>query len=513
MCEHAAPLPDDLALCHEIIRQQADTIQESQRRIEQLEHQVELLLRRQYGPRRESVDPNQLRLFTDDATDDVSEGTTEEPSEPVDAKPKRRWRRGGRQTLPESLPRKRIEYDLSPEELPCPDCGHTRTKIGEEVSEQLEYVPSSLFIIQHARFRYACRACQEHVALADKPPQPIDKGLPGPGLLAQTITSKYSDHLPLYRLEDIFARHGVELSRATLCGWMASCAELLTPLYDLMVKRVLLSIVIHTDDTTVPVLDRTLPKTRTGRFWDYIGDVRNPYVVYDYTPRRTRDGPERFLKGFQGYLQADAFSGYDRICAGAGVQEVACWAHVRRKFFESRTSAPVLAHAALARIRQLYKIETAAEEFSAEDRRALRQRDSVPLLTAFGEWLTEQGRHVLPKSPIGQAIAYAQSNWTALCRYPEHGDLSIDNNLAERMLRAQAIGRRNWTFLGSDRGGLTAAVLYSFTGTCKHHDIDPFAYLTDILRRLPSHPAEQLDELLPDVWFTSHPSARRKKAA
>ncbi len=159
-------------------------------------------------------------------------------------------------------------------------------------------MPSSLHVIQHARFRYACRACQEHVAIADKPPQPIDKGLPGPGLLAQTITSKYSDHLPLYRLEDIFARHGVELSRATLCGWMASCAELLTPLYDLMVKRALLSTVIHTDDTTVPVFDPTLPKTRTGRFWVYIGDVRNPYVVYDYTPRRTRDGPERFLRGF-----------------------------------------------------------------------------------------------------------------------------------------------------------------------------------------------------------------------
>jgi transposase len=385
--------------------------------------------------------------------------------------------------------------------------------IGEELSEQLEYVPSSLFIIVHARFRYACRPCQEHIALADKPQQPIDKGLPGPGLLAQTITSKYSDHLPLYRLEDIFARHGVELLRATLCGWMASCAELLTPLYDLMVKRVLLSVVIHTDDTTVPVLDRTLPKTRTGRFWDYIGDVRHPYVVYDYTPRRTQDGPERFLKGFQGYLQADAFSGYDRICAGSGVKEVACWALVRRRFFESRTSSPVLAHAAFARNRQLYKIETAAEEFSAEDRRALRHRDSIPLLTAFGEWLTEQKRFALPKSPIGQAIAYAQSNWAALCRYPEHGDLSIDNNLAERMLRAQAIGRRNWTFLGSDRGGRTAAVLYSFTGTRKHNNIDKFAYFTDILRRLPSQPARQLDELLPDNWFASHPSARRKKAA
>jgi transposase len=195
------------------------------------------------------------------------------------------------------------------------------------------------------------------------------------------------------------------------------------------------------------------------------------------------------------------------------VIEVACWAHVRRKFFEARTSAPLPAHAALARIRQLYKIETAAEGLPAEGRRALRQRESVPLLRAFGEWLTEEDRRALPKSPIGQAIAYAQSNWTALCRYPEHGDLSIDNNLAERMLRAQAIGRKNWTFLGSDRGGRTAAVLYSLTGTCRHHDIDPFAYLQDVLRRLPSLPTDQLDELLPDVWFVSHPSARRKKAA
>jgi transposase len=326
-------------------------------------------------------------------------------------------------------------------------------KIGEEVSEQWEYVSASMRILQHVRFRYACRACQEHVAIADKPPQPIDKGLPGPGLLAQTITSKYSDHLPLYRLEDIFARHGVELSRATLCGRMASCAALLTPLYDLMVKRVLLSVVNHTDDTTVPVLDPALPQTRTGRFWVYVGDGRNPYVVYNYTPRRTRDGPEQFLKGFRGYLQADAFSGYDRICAGPDVIEVACWAHVRRKFFESRTSAPVLAHAALARIRQLYAVEHAAQELSAERRRALRQRDSIPLLAAFEEWLTEQGRHALPKSPIGQAIGYVQSNWAALLRYAEYGELSIDNNLAERMLRAQAIGRRNWTFLGRGPDG------------------------------------------------------------
>jgi len=513
MSESAAPLPDDLALCHEIIRQQADTIRESQRRIAQLEHQVEQLLRRQYSPRRESIDPNQLRLFTDDAPEGVVEEVPAEPSNDEDATPARRWKRRGRQRLPEYLPRKRVEYELSAEELPCPDCGHVRVKIGEEVSEQLEYVPASLFVIQHARFRYACRACQEHVALAAKPPQPIDKGLPGPGLLAQTITSKYSDHLPLYRQEDILARHGVVLSRGTLCGWMAQAADLLAPLYDLMVARVLRSTIIHTDDTSVPVWDPTLPQTRTGRFWVYVGDVRHPYVVYDYTPRRTRDGPEQFLKGFCGYLQADAFSGYDRICAGSGVIEVACWAHVRRKFFEARTSAPVLAYAALARIRKLYAVEHTAEDFSAQDRYALRQRDSVPLLAAFGDWLTEQGRLVLSKSPIGQAIAYAQANWAALLRYTEHGELSIDNNLAERMLRAQAIGRRNWTFLGSDRGGRTAAVLYTMTCSCKHHDIDPFVYLDDSLRRLPSQPAGELDELLPDVWFASHPSARRKTAA
>jgi transposase len=513
MSEPAAPLPEDVALCHEIIRQQAETIRESQRRIGQLEHQVEQLLRHRYGPRRERIDPDQLRLFTDDATDDDSEATAEEQKEPDAARPRRHWRRTGRQRLPEDLPRKRIEYELTDEELPCPDCGCPRTKIGEETSEQLEYVPSSIFVVVHARFRYACRSCQEHVAVASKPPQPIDKGLPGPGLLAQTVTSKYSDHLPLYRLADIFARHGVELSRATLCGWMASCAELLRPLYDLMIQRVRLSTVVHTDDTPVPVWDPTLPRTRTGRFWVYIGDTRNPYVVYDYTPRRTRDGPERFLKGFRGYLQADAFSGYDRMCAGPDVTEVACWAHVRGKFFEARTSAPVPAHAAVARIRQLYAVEHAAGGLSAEDRRALRQREAFPLLTAFGEWLIEQGRLALPKSPMGQAIAYAQANWAALCRYPERGELSIDNNLAERMLRAQAIGRRNWTFLGSDRGGRTAAILYSLTGTCKHHHFDPFAFLRDILSRLPSHPADRLDELLPDVWFTAHPQARRKIVA
>ncbi len=295
MSEVDAPLPDDLATCHELIRQQADTIREAQRRIKQLEHLVEQLLRRQYGPRSERLDPNQLRLFDDDAAEESAESQPAEAVPEDPGTPARTWRRRGRQPLPEHLPRERIVLELSEQERACPDCGRLRMPFGEEVSEQLEYVPAALFVRQFVRRKYACRSCQEHVAIAAKPPQPIDKVLPGPGLLAHVITSKYSEHLPLYRQEDVLARHGVTLSRATLCGWMAQVAELLKPLYEVMVKRVRASRVIWTDDTTVPVWDPTLPATRTGRFWVDIGDARNPFSVYDFTSRRSRDGPERFL--------------------------------------------------------------------------------------------------------------------------------------------------------------------------------------------------------------------------
>jgi transposase len=288
---------------------------------------------------------------------------------------------------------------------------------------------------------------------------------------------------------------------------------LLKPLYELMVQRVRASKIIWTDDTPVPVLDPSLPKTRTGRFWLYAGDNQNPHCVYDFTPSRRRDGPEQFLAGFQGYLQADAFAGYDRLCAGANVIRVACWAHARRKFYDARTSAPLPAHEALARIRQLYRIEEACKDLSAEARRVIRQRDAVPLLDSFGEWLTEQSRRVLPKSPIGQAVSYARAQWEDLQTYTRNGDLSIDNNLAERTLRAQAIGRKNYLFVGSDRGGRTAAILYSLVSSCKRHHIDPFAYLKDVLERMPTHPAEQLADLLPDGWFVAHPHGRRKVAS
>jgi len=508
------PLPEDPALLKALAAQQQSTIDALQREMDQLKHYLAQLLRQRYGPRSEKCDPAQLALF-DAAAEAFPAADATEPA--VAQTPVRRHTRrgGGRNELPADLPRKRVEYPLPPESLPCPCCGQERTKFGEEISEQLEFVPAALLVIEHVRFKYACRHCQEQVAVADKPPQPIDKGIPGPGLLAATITGKYGDHLPLYRLEDIFARHGAELSRATMCGWMRQSAALLLPLYELMRRRVLASRVIHTDDTPVEVLDASLPHTRTGRFWVYVGDRRQPYVVYDYTPSRKRDGPAAFLKDYQGYLQADAFGGYDGIYAGSGgkIVEVGCWAHARRKFFEAKETAPRAAHEALARIGQLYTLERQAQEaeLSVEALRTLRQEQALPKLADFRAWLEELRLDSLPKSPIGTAARYALGNWQALVRYCADGELAIDNNAAERAVKPCAIGRKNWLFCGSDSGGRTAAILFTMTGSAKRHNLDPFAWLRDVLTHLPllravhdSPPDEVLQPLLPDVWKPSN---------
>jgi transposase len=290
---------------------------------------MDVLLRQKYGPRSERVDPNQLRIFAEEDDENVASAAPEVvPDSP--AKPKRTWKRPGRQKLPEHLPRVPVVIELSEHERACPGCGGLRAHFDDEISEQLDYVPASLFVRRFVRRKYACRSFQEQVAIPAKAAQPIDKGLPGPGLLAHVITNKYAFQLPLYRQEEILAHQGVTLSRGTLCGWMARVAELFDPLYNVMITRVRDSRIIWTDDTTVPVWDPALSKTRIGRFWVYLGDARNPYCVYDFTPRRTRDGPEQFLAGFAGYLQADAFS-YPRRrpehrqqCLGA---EPACPGH------------------------------------------------------------------------------------------------------------------------------------------------------------------------------------------
>jgi transposase len=437
MSTDADSLPNDVPLLKELVVQQSSTIDALQHQLAQIEHQLARLLRARFGPRSERVDPQQLPLFEMKAESPaVSESPVGESIVKAHAR-----HGGGRLKLPADLPRERIEHDL--EQKACPGCGQLRLRIGCETSEQLDYVPAQLKVIEHVRWKYACRTCQEHVAIAAPPPKPIERGLPGPGLLAQIVVGKFSDHLPLYRLEDVFARAGAELPRTTLCRWARQTAELLRPLYQLFIARVRLSRVIHTDDTPVPVLDPLLPHTRTGRFWVYCGDANHPYSVYDYTASRKRDGPATFLKDYQGYLQADAFAGYDGIYAAGTVQQVLCWAHARRKFFEAKDSQPHEAHQALAFIARLYDVEREAKLLVAEARQALRAARSQPLLAQFRDWLDRLAPVVLPKSPLGQAIHYVLPRWKGLQRYCEDGALAIDNNLSERTLRPVAIGRKN----------------------------------------------------------------------
>ncbi len=487
MITAADPLPDDLETAHRLIRELLETLSQQLHLNAKLQHQLEQLLRHRYGRKSERVEP-----------------APESEAPPVAPKPKGH----GRRLLPASLPRKPVVHDVPPERRDCPDCGARRDRIGEEVREQLEYVPASLIVIQHVRPKYACRDCAANVVIAERLPEPIEKGLPGPGLMAHIITNKYADHLPLYRQEGILLRHGIELSRSTMCDWMAIAAELLTPITTRMHAEVLKSKVVQNDDTPVRVQDHDGKGIKVGRLWATIGDHDHRYVVHHYTPDRSGAGPETIFEGYRGYLQADAYSAYDALYASGKVVEVGCMMHARRKFYEARTTDPRRSHQALAWIGLLYEIERQAKDWpGAEDyevfvaaRHALRRERSSPIFDRFHAWLEAEAPKVLPKSPIGEAIRYARNHWEALKRPLEAGFLELDNGACERALKPIAIGRKNWLFAGSDRGGQTAAVLMSLCTTCKAFGIDPQAYLRDVLDRISTHPASRLDELLPDRW-------------
>jgi len=493
--------PSDPVVLQQMVVALLDERDAQARQVARLQHWLTKLLRTRYGPSRERVDEHQLFLFAAAAMAAHRDGPPPEPTvPPADLTPRRGH---GRQRLPKHLERRQVTYDLPAEDQHCPACQATLTWIGDEVSERLEYVPASLIVLEERCAKYACpQGCT--VRTAAKPMQPIEKGLPGPGLLAQVAVSKYADHLPLHRQTQLFARHGVTLSRQTLCDWMGRAALLAAPLVHLMQQQILQSKALQTDDTPVAVLDPTLPRTKTGRIWTYVGDAAHPYTVYDYTPDRSRAGPDQFLEPFTGYLQADAYAGYDALYRdpARGVTEVACWAHCRRRFFEARDADPMRAMILLAYIRLLYDVEREARDrtLDATGRRALRQERSVPILADIEAYLTREQPHVLPKSPIGEAIAYALNNWAALVRYTDDGDLEIDNNAAERSLRGVAVGRKNWLFFGSDTGGRTAAILTSLITTCRRLHAEPFAYLRDLFARISSHPAHQLAQLLPDRW-------------
>jgi transposase len=507
----ADPLPDDLETAHQLIRELLETLSQQLHLNAKLQHQLEQLLRQRYGRKSERVDPAQLLLFAQEILAQTEpepqpEAVPEPTPPPSSPQPGKKGH--GRKPLPARLPRRPVLHDVPAEELPCPDCGTMRRRIGEEVREQLEYVPASLVVLEHIRPKYACPHCAANVVIAERLPEPIEKGLPGPGLMAHVATNKYADHQPLYRQVGILLRHGVEISRSTLCDWMAVAAELLQPIVTLMMTRILQGRVVQNDDTPVKVQDHDGKGIKTGRLWDSIGDHYHPYVVYTYTPDRSGAGPAAIFKGFEGYLQADAYSAYDGLFASGKIIEVGCMMHARRKFYEARTSDPPRAHQALAWIKRLYDVEREAkqrhEAFGYEAfvaaRHALRQERSRPIFKQLHDWLVAEAPKVLPKSPIGEAIQYALNHWAALERPLEAGFLELDNGASERAFKPVALGRKNWLFVGSDRGGQTAAVLMSLCTTCKSLGIDPQAYLRDVLDRISTHPVSRIEELLPDRW-------------
>jgi transposase len=500
-------LPSDLETLRRMVLLLLANDHEKTRLIENLQNQLENMKRRLFGRRSEKLDENQMLLFSELLQQRQNPSTLPQPSMPgiiPDSKSLEkkmaRPKPTGRKPLPEHLPRRRTEILPPTQERVCAIHDRDKLRIGEEVTEELEFTPASFYVHEIVRPKFACELCESNISIAELPARPIDKGLAGPGLLAYILTSKYADHLPLNRLEGIVARSGVDIARSTMCQWIASCSDLLSPIVKEMKRHVLQSKKIHTDDTYVPVQDDAKNQTKKSYLWAYIGD-RND-VVFDFTPTRSREGPVCFLGKYQGYLQADAYNGYDAVFENQTILEVGCWAHTRRKFNDAFATDRTRCGQMLSLIHQLYEVEKEATEKSLDVSRLffLRLNQSRPILQRIKETLDAWSVGVLPKSPLGQAVGYALRQWEALTRYVENAMLSIDNNLSERTLRTVAIGRKNWLFAGSDAGGKRAAILYSLVASCKLLEIDPFAYFRDVLDRVSTHPNDRIDELTPRGW-------------
>ena len=474
------------------------------------ERKIEDLTRRLYGRRSEKLDdPNQLSLpleLAQEAQREVEEEqkALEEAVEEVEETTKSRKVRRGRRPLPKDLPRERVELEPAAEEKVCCLCHGEMKKIGEDVTETLEYVPASFLVIETVRPKFACSKCQEGVVTAPLPPRPIEKGRPGPGLLAQVVVSKYADHLPLYRQEQIYERQGVELSRSTLCGWVAEVADLVSPVVEEMKRGLLEAKLLQSDDTRVMVqLEGRPRRVEQAYLWAYC--VPWGEVVYDFTLSRSRDGPSGFLADFKGFLQTDAYAGYNQVFGRAEVIRIGCLAHVRRKFFEAREESQGFPLLVLSAIQKLYRIEREAKEkgLSVEARRELRREESMPLLESLRGVLEDRQALVLPKSQFGMAISYTLEQWDALVRYVDVLEAEIDNNSVENAMRVVALGRKNWLQVGSEAGGRRAAILYSLIESAKRLRLDPFAYMRDVIERLPTHASDRMAELTPCAWKRS----------
>jgi transposase len=468
--------------------------------IDDLNGQLLYLKRQLFGKKSEKLDPNQRMLF-EQLYEETKAKVQEQRNPKAKKTKKRKVKHNGRNPLPADLPRKTIDIDPAEEEKTCSVCHNPKSVIGAEITEVLEYIPASFFVKQYIRHKFGCKKCESEISIGQLPPRAIDKGIAGEGLLAHIITSKYCDHLPLNRLEDIFKRNGVDITVSTMCDWVAKSSELLEPLVKRMHQKILHSPKINTDDTKIPVKNSNRRgSTYNGYLWTYIDDKFN--VVFDFTPNRSRNGPIEFLGDYDGFVQADAYSGYDEFFRKGKATEVGCNSHARRKFEHALDSDPVRAARMMVLWGRLYAIEKRAKEdnYSDEKLLATRQTEALPIFDEIMSAINEYKDQVLPKSPMGKAITYTFNQWDALVRYTSDPILSIDNNLSERTLRMVVLGRKNYLFAGSEAGAERAAIIYSLVASCKLNDHDPFAYFNDVLRRVSTHPAGRIDELLPCNW-------------
>ena len=477
------------------------------------QHQLDGLIKRLYGRSSEKLDPNQLLMQELILEADKNGGAkAEDPVASVAETKVAAYTRHhhGRQALPEHLPRVEHVLDIKTQDKSC-GCGKELVHIGDDITERVDYQPSSLIVNRYVRPKYACgdSYCDGcGVKQHPTPEGPIERCEADAGLLAHVIEEKYEHHNPLFRQELRFKRQGVPISRQTLGDWMSGCAIALGPLYELMKEKILQYDIVLNDDTPVDMRDGPTPGIQTARMWATVGGENLKYTLYNFTTNRCKEGPLEFFKDYRGYFMSDAYAGYGGLGKPPTKEEItkyivthlACWAHARRYFVDAQKTSPRAASEVLVLIAKLYAIEAETKHLSPEARLAMRWKESAPLLERIKKKLEDHLPGHLPQSPMRQAINYTLGLWKELNVYLQDGRLPIDNNLAENAIRPIALGRKNWLFVGSEAGGHTAAVLMTFTATCRKNKINTWVYLKDVLQRIQDHPVSRLDELLPDRW-------------